>query len=90
MNYGLELSRILDKCNLTKDERIALEKFLDGKVFQDREIYPEYEKSLNEMIKEYPLLSIAQKKIHNCGQWANLMKLIIPLNLSQKFKNKQG
>lgn len=87
MNYGKELNSILDECNLTREERVAFEKFLDGKVYQDKSLYPDCEKSLFEMITHDPLLETAQKKIHQCGLWGKLIKLVVPLNWNQKMKD---
>lgn len=88
MNYGLELNSILDKCNLTREERETFEKFLDGKVYIDKSLYPDREKSLSEMIKLNPILDTAQIKIHQCGLWGKLIKLVVPLNCNQKLKIK--
>lgn len=87
MSYQIELSKILDTCNCTCEERQAIEQFLDGKVYQDRALYPDFNKSLPEMIKEKPHLYEAQKKIHQCGKWSDLMRLVLPLNWSQQLKD---
>lgn len=87
MNYGLELNKILDKCNLSEEERKAFEKFMDGKVYKDGNAYPDWTKELSELVKTDPVLDSAQKKLHQCGLWDKIIALY-QKNEWEKTENK--
>lgn len=75
MNYGLELNKILDKCNLSEEERNAFEKFMDGKVYKDDDSYPDWYKKLSELVKTDSILDSAQKKLHVNNLWDKIVTL---------------
>lgn len=75
MNYGLELNKILDKCNLSEEERKAFEEFMDGKVYKDGNMYPDWYKKLSELTKTDPILDSAQKKLHMNNLWDKIIAL---------------
>ena len=75
MNYGLELNKILDKCNLSEEERNAFEKFMDGKAYKDDDSYPDWYKKLSELVKTDSILDSAQKKLHVNNLWDEIVTL---------------
>lgn len=48
LNYNLELNTILQKCDLSKEEREAFEDFMDGKVYNRKDAYPDCDLNLEE------------------------------------------
>lgn len=75
MSYGEKLKDILDKCNLSKEEREDFEDFIDGKVFKSKESYPNVEDSLKTASEKNPLLVTARQKIRLAGQWGSIIAL---------------
>lgn len=65
MSYRLELNGILDKCNLSKEERIAFEKFMDGKVYAEKDTYPDCDVNLSELVKNNQHWIPSRKKSTN-------------------------
>lgn len=74
--YALKLKEILDQCDLQPDERVAIEYFADGKVFKIKESYPDFQKSLEEMLKIVPLLRTAFHKVHKKDKFSALYILL--------------
>lgn len=75
MSYGLELKEILDKCDLSKEEREKFEDFMDARNVGRKDAYPDVERDLQRALENDPVLNEAQKKIHLCKQWANIIAL---------------
>lgn len=81
MSYGLRLKEILDKCELSEEERVKFEDFMDGKYLKNKEAYPNFEESLRQAIEKDPILNAAYKKIRFFKQWANITELAWKYNL---------
>ncbi len=75
LNYNLELNTILQKCDLSKEEREAFEDFMDGKVYNRKDAYPDCDLNLEEASTRNPLLTSARMKIKQAGMWGNLISL---------------
>ena len=86
MNYGIKLNNILDKCNLSQEERISFEQFVDGKVYEDKEFYPDFEKSLREACELNSILNNAQYKVHEKKLWTSLTKLVQDAQVEERKK----
>ena len=61
MSYGEQLKEILD--------------FIDGKVFKNKESYPNFEDNLKTASEKNPLLVTARQKIKLADQWGNIIAL---------------
>ena len=82
MDYKLELEKILDKCNLSEEERKALEDFTDDHLIIYWLNRPEYNKEIRkdavrpcDAIKENPVFAKAKSKAEQCGQWYEILDL---------------
>lgn len=69
MNYISELNVILQKCDLSKEEREAFEDFMDGNVYSRKDAYPNCDKNLEDASVGNPLLSSVRMKIKQAGMW---------------------
>jgi hypothetical protein len=76
MGYGKKLKEVLDKCNLSPEEREKFEDFMDGKFLKNKEAYPDFEVTLRQAVENDAVLDAAQKKIHLCKQWSNILVLV--------------
>lgn len=74
-NYSHKLKEILDRCELTQEERKSFEDFMDKKVYKYTEGYEDVEDSLLIAIEKKTVLGDAQKKISGHGQWREILKL---------------
>lgn len=75
MEYLIRLNEILDKCDLSKEEREAFENFMDAKCLKYKEICPNYEDDLRQAIDKNPILGKAKDKIYKSKQWGNIISL---------------
>lgn len=75
MDYAKELQRILDKCELTIEERTAFEDFMDLKVYKIDDGYENLNGNLLIDVQRNPILNSAQKRIFGHGQWREILKL---------------
>lgn len=74
MSYGIELKEILDRCNLSEEEREKFEYFMDSRVIKNEEAYPN-KISLEQATANEPLLGQARRKIKESGEWGKIIKL---------------